>query len=197
MDRNWYTQREWDRTVGWGKVPRKYAKPESETDAMTIEQNTIADYHMFFQYMKGWDAYQSGDFATALREFRPLAEQGLADAQCYLGAMYENGLGLPRDYKAVIKWYTLAAEQENALAQNKLGLMYQYGRGVPQDYKTAVKWYRLAAEQGNADAQYSLGLMYHEGLGLPQDYKAATKWYTLAAETERDIEQSSDYINAK
>lgn len=32
MNRNWYTQREWDRTVGWGKVPQEYSKPESEED---------------------------------------------------------------------------------------------------------------------------------------------------------------------
>ena len=32
MAKTWYTQREWDRTVGWGKVPKKYAKPESEED---------------------------------------------------------------------------------------------------------------------------------------------------------------------
>ena len=25
---------------------------------------------------KGWDAYEAGDYATALREWRPLAEQG-------------------------------------------------------------------------------------------------------------------------
>ena len=30
MPRTWYTQREWDRVVGWGKVPKGYAKPESE-----------------------------------------------------------------------------------------------------------------------------------------------------------------------
>ena len=32
MARKWYTQREWDRTVGWGEVPKEYAKPESEED---------------------------------------------------------------------------------------------------------------------------------------------------------------------
>ncbi len=32
MSRQWYTQREWDRVVGWGKVPKEYAKPESKED---------------------------------------------------------------------------------------------------------------------------------------------------------------------
>ena len=30
MLRTWYTQQEWDRVVGWGRVPKEYSKPESE-----------------------------------------------------------------------------------------------------------------------------------------------------------------------
>ena len=40
-------------------------------------------------YQKGLEAAQSGDFATALQEWRPLAEQGGADAQTMLGGMYQ------------------------------------------------------------------------------------------------------------
>jgi TPR repeat protein len=39
----------------------------------------------------GYTAYQSSDYATALREWTPLAEQGLADAQYNLGQMYRKG----------------------------------------------------------------------------------------------------------
>lgn len=38
---------------------------------------------------KGLDAYDAGDYATALQEWRPLAEQGGADAQTMLGGMYQ------------------------------------------------------------------------------------------------------------
>ena len=47
---------------------------------------------------KGLAAYESGDFATALEEWRPLAEQGDASAQFNLGLMYINGHGVPQDY---------------------------------------------------------------------------------------------------
>ena len=43
MSRTWYTQREWDRTVGWGEVPKEYAKPESEEDEFedrSIDEDT-------------------------------------------------------------------------------------------------------------------------------------------------------------
>ncbi len=101
-------------------------------------------------YEKGLDAAQSGDFATALREWKPLAEQGHARAQSNLGVMYESGQGVLQNYKTAVKWYSLAAEQGHARAQFNLGVMYHKGQGVPQDYKTAKKWFSLAAEQGNA-----------------------------------------------
>ena len=44
-------------------------------------------------YQKGYDAYQACDYATALQEWRPLAEQGNATAQFNLGFMYYNGKG--------------------------------------------------------------------------------------------------------
>ena len=62
-------------------------------------------------FQKGAAAYKSGDYATALREWEPLAEQGLAAAQSNLGVMYKNGQGVPQDDKTAVKWYTLAAEQ--------------------------------------------------------------------------------------
>ena len=69
---------------------------------------------------------------------------------------YDNGQGVPQDYKTAVKWYRLAAKQGYALAQTNLGVMYANGQGVPQDYKTAVKWYTLAAEQGYTRAQTNL-----------------------------------------
>ena len=133
-------------------------------------------------YPKGLTAAQSGDFANALRELTPLAEQGHALAQNNIGVMYEKGQGVSQDYKTAVKWYTLAAEQGNVAAQHRLGFMYDVGRGAPQDYKTAVKWWTLAAEQGNAAAQTNLGGMYNTGQGVQQDHKIAVKWWTLAAE---------------
>ncbi len=56
-------------------------------------------------------AYHRGDYATALREWRPLAEQGSAIAQNNLGLMYSEGLGVPKDYAQAHKWYNLAASR--------------------------------------------------------------------------------------
>ena len=129
----------------------------------------------------GWNAFNSGDYATALRLWRPLAEQGNAGAQFSLGIMWANGHGVPQDQAEAAKWFRLAAEQGNAPAQASLGVMYANGHGVPQDHAEAAKWFRLAAEQGFAGAQASLGVTYLEGLGLPHDDVQALMWFNLAA----------------
>ncbi len=129
---------------------------------------------------EGAAAAKRGDHATALREWRPLAEQGNAKAQFNLGVMYDRGLGVPQDYAEAVKWYRKAAEQGNAEAQHDLGIMYDKGLGVPQDYAEAVGWWRKAADQGYAYAQSNLGVMYGVGQGVPQDYVLAHMWFNLA-----------------
>jgi FOG: TPR repeat, SEL1 subfamily len=126
-------------------------------------------------------AYGRGDYATALRLFRPLADQGDAAAQYNLGVMYDNGQGVPQNDAEAVKWFRLAADQGDASAQFNLGTMYDKGEGVPQNYAEAAKWYRLAADQGDADAQYNLGIMYAKGQGVPQDYVSAHMWFNLSA----------------
>ena len=68
-------------------------------------------------YGKGYAAYKAKDYATAFKEWEPLAEQGLAAAQYNLGNMYRKGEGVPQDDKEALKWYNLTAEQGHAAAQ--------------------------------------------------------------------------------
>ncbi len=94
---------------------------------------------------EGMAAFRRADYATALREFGPLAEQGVAPAQYNLGLMYANGHGVPPDDGQAAKWYRPAAEQGHAGAQLQLGVMYEFGRGVPQHFLQSYIWYTLAA----------------------------------------------------
>jgi uncharacterized protein len=135
----------------------------------------------------GVAAYEKGDYATALRLLRPIADQGDAGAQYNLGLMYANGQGVPQDYAAAVNWYRKAAEQGDNGAQVNLGLMYDNGQGVQQDYATAMSWYRKAAEQGDAAAKYFLAVMYEYGRGVPQDYVTAHMWFNLAAAEGNEV----------
>jgi len=149
-------------------------------------------------YNAGIAAYQRGDYATAFRELKPLAERGLkwkpfpekenaeewleaAMAQLFLALMYGIGQGVPQDSKEELRWLRLAAEKGVPHAQTLLGTKYHAGEGVQQDYKEAMRWNRLAAEQGHDEAQRNLGPMYFKGQGAPQDYVQGHMWFNLSA----------------
>jgi TPR repeat protein len=129
---------------------------------------------------EGLAAAQAGDYATALQEWRPLAEQGDVSAQYNLGRMYDNGSGVTQDYSEAMIWYRLASDQGHAQAQLILGLMYEDGRGVTQDYAEAMILYRLASDQGHAQAQWTLGYMYFDGRGMLQDIVLAHMWFNIS-----------------
>ncbi len=94
-------------------------------------------------------AYSRGDYIVAVRMLTPLALQGNANAQAFLGFMYENGYGAPQAYDAAVDLYIDAAIQGNAFGQGMLGLMYDKGHGVRQDVVLAYKWLNLAAARAS------------------------------------------------
>ena len=99
-------------------------------------------------FNKGLTAAQHGDFATAFKEWKPLAEEGYSNAQFNLGLMYQEGKDVPQDYKEAVRLYQLAAEQGDADAQYNLGFMYGSGKGVVQDFVYAHMWWNIAASNG-------------------------------------------------
>ncbi|MYM75758.1 sel1 repeat family protein [Duganella sp. FT109W] len=133
-------------------------------------------------FAEGATAYNNKNYAVALKEIRPLAQAGNADAEHLLGLMYYMGRGVPQDYKAALEWHRKAALKGKADAQYVVGAMYYTGNAVIQDHKQAVGWFRKAAEQGHVQAQQVLGLMYryHMG-GVPQDNVIAYMLWNLAA----------------
>jgi TPR repeat protein len=89
-------------------------------------------------------AYERGEYTQAARLFSPLAEQGVASAQFYLGLMHEKGRGVRQDNPTALMWFRKAAAQGYVGPQNNLGLMYERGRGVRKDLVRAFMWYHLA-----------------------------------------------------
>src|SRR5262244_671550 len=99
----------------------------------------------------GLSAYERGDYAQAMNHWQPLAVQGDAAAQFYLGVMYRHGHGVTQDFQEALKWYRKAAEQGSAWAQNNLGVMYEMGQGIPQDFVLAHMWYSIGAKASSGD----------------------------------------------
>lgn len=169
---------------------KKFAKETVTRAASALEEH----------FEDGAVAFKSGDYATALKLWRPLAEQGDTSAQYNLGTIYGLGKGVPQDYAKAMMWHRKAAELGLAQSQRILGSMYRQGVSVPQDYAEAVKWYSKAAEQGDIGAQLSLGTMYSQGQGVPQDNSAAVKWYSKAADqgdTSAQYNLGIMYINGQ
>ena len=62
-------------------------------------------------FEEGMAAYERGDYAATVNEWRPLAEQGDPRAQHHLGWLYIIGHGVPQNYEEAVHWFRKAAEQ--------------------------------------------------------------------------------------
>ena len=135
---------------------------------------------------EGIAALETGNYTIALREFRPLAEKGNANAQLGLGLMYAEGKGVAQDYKEAVNWIRKAAMQGDVDAQYRLGAIYFNGLGVVQDHKEAVNWFRKAAMQGDVSAKYNLSFMYAQGQGVAKNYVIAYALFNTASVTDNE-----------
>jgi predicted nucleic acid-binding Zn-ribbon protein len=90
-------------------------------------------------------ALDRANYATALKVWLPLAEQGDPAAQTYVGEIFEKGLGVQPDYATAATWYRRAADRGYSRAALNLGNLYERGLGVPPDPAQALNWYRRAA----------------------------------------------------
>ena len=149
-------------------------------------------------FEKGQEAYNIGDYETAIAQWQPLAESGDADGQFGMGLLYANGFGVMLDDNQALHWYGRAADQNHAKAQCNLAVMHANGWGVPQSDAEAFKWYSLAADQGVTEAQVAVAKMYMNGFGAPKDYVKAHKWFSIAAEIgDLNAASSRDDIAAR
>ncbi|WP_460020941.1 tetratricopeptide repeat protein [Magnetospira thiophila] len=115
----------------------------------------------------GMAAYEAKDYATAYREWRPLAEAGDPRAQYWLADLYRFGLGQLINYKTALYWYKQAALQTEDVDINRravyaLGYMVNNAQGVERDTDKALCLYKTSSEMGYANAQWALCLLYAE-----------------------------------
>ena len=104
--------------------------------------------------VSGWA--EENEFELYSPELVKKAQAGNANAQYNLGVLYDTGVGVSKDEKEAVKWYTKSAEQGFARAQSFLGVCYYKGKGVEKDEKESVKWLTKGAAQGDADAKEAL-----------------------------------------
>lgn len=125
-------------------------------------------------------AYQSQQYAAALKLFEAAALKGSREAQHTLGFMYRDGRGTRRNDAKAMGWYRKAAEQGYAPAEYNLGLMYAQGEGAKRDPAMAKKWFRRAADHGSVEAQVKLA----EIAIVSGNDEEAFFWFSKAAEQD-------------
>lgn len=116
-------------------------------------------------YKRGLDLWLQESYEEAAPWFRRAAEQGVADAQFFLGWTYQYWWR-HSDYSFAAAWYLLAAEQGDARAAFELGSLYEIGQGVRCDLAHAAAYYRQAAEQGHERARQALDDMLRKAHGI-------------------------------
>ncbi len=102
------------------------------------------------------DLMEENRFTEAMKELRPAAQSGNAEAEELIGIMYAMGLGVERDDMRAFDWYLRASLKGHPGAQSGIGWYYEVGRGMPApDLVRAYMWYVLSAIGGDPDAAIS------------------------------------------
>jgi len=146
----------------------------------------------------GVDAWQQGAFDRAVAIWRPLAEQGDADAAFDLAQAYKLGRGVPADLAQAKAWYGKAAAAGHAQAIANYGLLlFQDG-----DRQAAMPWIIKASAAGDARAQYVYGTALFNGDLAPRDWPQAYALLTRAAasglpQATTSLAQIEPYLSAE
>jgi TPR repeat protein len=113
----------------------------------------------------GIAAWQHADYAGAVAIWRPLAENGDADAEFNLGQAYRLGRGVPINIAAATTWFERAAVKGHTDAQSTLGLLlFQNG-----DQPGGLRWLKAAADKGEPRALLVYGTALINGDGIKRD----------------------------
>ncbi len=127
-------------------------------------------------------AFEQGQYLTALKLANDAAARGEPQANTLIGRIYGEGLGVPKDEKAAVEWYTRAADLGDTGGTFALALMLAEGRGTAKNREGAAQLFEKAARTGHAEANYNLGVLFLKGDGKPENPIRAFQHIEYAAD---------------
>jgi TPR repeat protein len=130
-------------------------------------------------FKEGAIAYSRGDFATAVRELRPLAEQGMPAAQYLLGASLINARPPVENLADGEGWLRKAAGQGQLAAMRDLGALSLFQK---KNRPEARQWLLEGANRGDAESQHLMAIFLLDGPEAEASRAEAYMWLHLAAE---------------
>jgi hypothetical protein len=172
-----------------------------QMEAAAENGDTGSQFTLAEKYLWGQDVKQ--DYAKAAEWFQKVTEakldasavadlwgprQRLSYAQTELGKLYEQGQGVPQDYKKAAALYREAIKTANEYAQEpqwRLGHLYEEGIGVDRNDAAAIALYTHAALSCGywppLEGKSALGRLYLKGgPALTPNYEEAYFWLHLA-----------------
>ena len=153
------------------KFSRNFAVLGAAVAALALSSPALADVKA------GVDAWERGEFAKAVEQWRDPAAKGDADAQFNLGQAYKLGRGVPMDLKQAEAWYKKAADRGHVQAADNYGLvLFQDNRR-----EEAMPYIRASADRGEPRAQYVLGTAMFNGDIAEKDWVRAYALMTRAS----------------
>ncbi|WOE74302.1 SPOR domain-containing protein [Alterisphingorhabdus coralli] len=151
---------------------------------MTTSSPALADVKT------GVEAWEKGDFSTAVNEWRQPALDGDPDAQFNLGQAYKLGRGVPMDLTVAADWFRKAAEQNHIKAADNYGLIL-FQNNQRQE---AIPWLQQSAKRGEPRAQYLMGTAHFNGNLVEKDWVRAYALMTRASSS--GLPQASKNLSA-
>ena len=133
------------------------------------------------------------DMEQAMYWYKRAYEHGSDTSACYVGEMYLNGEGTPKDENQAFEWFKKAYEMESIYGTYLYGKCFMEGIGVAQDKEKGIKLYTEAAEY-DSDAQYALALCYIEGNGVKKDLKKAVFYLKKSIEDNYDCDEAKNKL---
>ncbi len=129
---------------------------------LIVMVSSVASADHSHGYKKANDAFNAGDYQTAIHLWSEEAANGEITAQEMLGAIYASGKGVKLNYTEAANWYQMAAKKGSASSQYNLGYMYYEGKGVDKSLTHAYAWLLIAAANGNTGAKVRKQVIFNE-----------------------------------
>jgi TPR repeat protein len=140
-------------------------------------------------------AAAQGTVETSFARNMKKAAAGDADAQYFIGVMYDTGgEGAPKDPAKAREWYEKSAAQGRTTAMALLAKLYEDGEGVEQDYKKAFELYEKAAMLGEEIAQSAMGKLYFFGRGCEKSLVKSYAYATISESTDEAALESLKFL---
>ena len=125
------------------------------------------------------------NYKEAIESLDDNVTEGIAlDRFFNLGVMYQNGIGVPKNYDEALRYYGKA--EGHARADNNLGVMFDKEQGVRGHRGHAENFYRKSLEKGAMFGQYNFGAVYYyksesnQGQDAILDLIQAYFWVSIA-----------------